>query len=115
MCLEDIRIGRFSRAYYLSTLMAAGVIAEIAPEDKNRIAIIIGSPTTGTLFFGHDPNITVLTGIPLPTAFPPILLSIKDYGEIVTGKIFGIVAAGTPTVSIWCSSFHIGEWMKQGR
>lgn len=112
MCIEDIRIGRYSRAYNISTVMGA-VAIEIVPEDKNRLCLILGAPTSGTLFWSHDPAVTVLTGIPLPTGFPPIVLNVKDHGEIVTGKVFGIISAGTPNVSVMCSSFHMGQFLRE--
>jgi len=106
MCVEDIKLGKASRAYQVSTVFGATAI-EIAPEDKHRIALVVGAPTSGTMFIGHDPNVTVLTGVPVPTNFPPIVFNVKDHGEIVTGKLFAIISAGTPSVTVLCASLHL--------
>jgi hypothetical protein len=110
MCLEDVMIGRASRAYSIATVLSAAVAVEIVPADKFRLTLIIGSPTSGTMFWSHDPNVGVLTGIPLPTAFPPIVLNVKDHGEIVTGAMFGIASAGTPSVTALMASFNPKEF-----
>ena len=113
MCMEDILIGRFSRAYTVSTVLSNTVGVQIVPVDNDRLSIVLGSPTAGTMFWSTDPGVGVLTGIPLPSGLGPVTLNVKDHGELVTGALFGIASAGTPSVTAAMASFHSREFIRQ--
>ena len=112
MCIEDVRIGRASRAALISTVLSNVTVQEILPEDKDRYAIVIGAPTSGTAFISDKADVTVLTGIPIATGQAPLVLDIKTHGEMARCKLFALASAGTPSISVLQSSFHLREWEK---
>lgn len=113
MCIEDVKIGRATRAALIATVISNATVTEILPEDRNRYAIVIGAPSAGTAFISDKSDVTVLTGIPIATGQAPLVLDIKTHGEIVRCKLFALASAGTPSMSVLYSSFHLADFERQ--
>lgn len=115
MCIEDVKIGRATRASLLPSVLSAAAVTEILPEDRDRYAIVIGAPSAGTAFISDRNDVTVLTGIPIVVGQAPLVLDIKTHGEMVRCKLFAIASAGTPSMSVLSSSFHLLDFINQKR
>ena len=111
MCIEDVRIGRATRGAVITSVLSNVAVVEILPEDSSRFAIVIGAPTAGTAFVSDKNDVTVLSGIPIAVGQSPLVLTLKEHGELVTQKLFALASAGTPSITCLYSSFHLKDFL----
>lgn len=73
---------------------------KVLNNNPNRIAIIISVVAANNVYFGLNKNIASGGGMLLTNAMPPMTLTVKDYGEIVTAEWWGIADVGATNVYV---------------
>lgn len=93
MCMEDIRLGRqtVTMEVPISLTNASQAFLE---RDLFRTVLILWPPPSGTTTFSINSPVVVDQGITVPSGSPPVVLNIKDHGDIVTRQWFAIHSAG---------------------
>lgn len=94
MCMEDYRLGRKTLSRELAFTTVATVAQQIVGGSPLRVAIILGAPIAGTLTYSTNPTPTTGRGINVGAGQPPVTLTIKEEGEIVTHQ-WWVVDDGT--------------------
>lgn len=83
MCIEDVRLGR--QASYSETLIAVGITTvPLVSAAPNRMSLVLGAPLVGTFTFSIAALGGSGIGLTLAAGMPPIILNIKDHGQMVT-------------------------------
>ena len=103
MCMEDIKLGREQHGSMVLYSVGA-TFQKILDHDDKRTCLILGSPIANTVTFGFTDGVASGNGLNLLAGQTPIILNIKDHGEIVTKAIFAIGSgAGTNGCLIYSS------------
>lgn len=83
MCMEDVRLGRVMT--YSETLVAVGVTTvPLVTGSLTRTMLVLGAPLLGTFTFSTAALGGSGIGLTLAAGMPPIILNIKDHGQMVT-------------------------------
>lgn len=99
MCFEDVKLGR--KAAFRETVVAvAGTATQLVSADARRIALIIGTSTLDNLTVSTLRSVAVGAGIGLTVGTPGLLMTIQDYGQLVTAAWFGVSDAPGQSHSI---------------
>lgn len=91
MCMEDVRIGREALTVSAGVIQAAGLVESLLlPVDPHRFAIIISAGGDGFHWVypkGFDVSLggIILRGTATYSP-PPLVLSLKDHGALVTAE-----------------------------
>ena len=93
MCCEDLKMGRATRSSARTVALAAGNNACIAPS-ASRVAIILGSGSAATIGFAPFNMSAITDGIQRGTGQVPTVMTIQEYGDLVTKGWSIFTAAG---------------------
>ncbi len=100
MCIEDIRLGRKTRA--AQTRVTLGVVSVLTVGNAfDRVSLIFSNPSAASVTFSINNPAVDGEGITIATADPPVKLNIRDDGRLVTSQWFAVAAVGTPTVDVF--------------
>jgi hypothetical protein len=100
--MEDVRMGRLEIPLEFHVTVGA-VATQIVPYDETRVSLILGSPASGSVTFGFDNLVTLVSGIIVVANQVPLQLTVQEFGRIVYGPIWGIHSVGGVAVSYWQS------------
>jgi hypothetical protein len=106
MCLQDIQLGRQTYSEQ-KTITAGSSAVELVSASPNRIALIISAPASNGVGLGFTNQVSTSNGLQLPSTQSPIILNIRDHGDIVRRQWW--VVAGTNGVSISTISTYLIE------
>lgn len=96
MCMEDVRIGR--RATFAETDVAVGVASVLlVAASPNRFSLVLGAPLVGTFTFSTNTPAVSGVGLQLTAGQPPLVLNIKDHGQMVTQNWYAICSGAGQT------------------
>lgn len=99
MCIEDIRLGRETRT--ATTSRSVGTTAvQLVQRATDRTSLLISCAVGDRITLSHDPGVTDQFGLVLHAAGSPLLLDIRQHGDIVVGPIYAVASAGTVTVGM---------------
>lgn len=107
MCMEDIRIQRKTEVAWQFLPVSNLAPVQLLPADPLRVSLILGSSSTGRVSFGNVAGIVAAQGLIINTNGAPITLSIRDYGQVVTGEWWGV--ASVANVSIFVITTRLSE------
>lgn len=100
MCMEDIRIGRETIAQELN--LTVGVTAvNIIPASADRVGLIISSGAVNSIVLGFEQSLTTAFGIRLGALALPLMLNLRDHGEVVRKSIWAIASGAGTTFTVW--------------
>lgn len=105
MCMEDVKIGRETGGNEVPYSVGASAI-QILPNDPKRTSLILSPPIANTVTFGFTNSVASGVGMNLSVNSSPIVLNIKDHGELVTKPIFAIGSGAGTNGAIWYSSLQ---------
>jgi hypothetical protein len=91
MCMEDILIGRKSRAISNYGTIRVGVATQFVPRNANRIALMLGSALTSGIYYSLDSSVNVTGhGFFVPVQSSPLIFNISQHGDLARCAWFGI-------------------------
>lgn len=94
MCMEDVRMGRETWGQYQSVAIGTTAVQLWGHADK-RVRVVLFGPRSGIATVAPTPNPTIGQGILISASDQPIILTIEDYGSILTNAWFAITDIGT--------------------
>jgi hypothetical protein len=107
MCISDWRLGRLIRSQTTSAALTVGQTL-ILPPNAQRVGVIL-SNSIGTL--GSANSATVAIGgvncFLICGALPPLSLTLKDYGDLITKQI--VLTCGTTAATIFATELFLPE------
>lgn len=99
MCMEDIRIGRKQRSSTTTMNYTSSVQKQIAGYDALRVGLILWPSNTNVYLF-PGPDVGATNGILMTTAGPPIMLNIRDHGDLCQKSWHAIPNSGTGQIPV---------------
>lgn len=72
----------------------------LVPGATNRVALLIGAPTTAAVWLSFVGPAAVGTGIRIPPGSQPLKLDAELYAEALTDEIRAITESGTENVGV---------------
>lgn len=78
----------------------SAVIAEICSNSPDRIAVIIGASTIGTIWVTQLQAGTLTTGFPITIQSGPLKLTETEFGTLVKGALFAHSPSGAATILV---------------
>ena len=100
MCFEDILLGRETKGNSQNLTIATTSTLLLSPS-PDRIAIIIGTPSTANIRIGTNPFGSFLNGILISTTSQPFMIDLVKYGDLVRRGWFAIATGGAATVTVF--------------
>jgi hypothetical protein len=82
--MEDIRIGRHTTVNLKSVALSASR-QEVFSRDARRIAVVFPPNETGAYLVHSEWTTGVGQGMPVSLATGPLILTLKDHGDLVRG------------------------------
>lgn len=82
MCCEDVKMGRASRSAQVTKEIGA-TSTPFIPGNPDRFALLIENPPSGTLTVSLESTAVSGEGITFSAAHFPLVLNIKDHGDLV--------------------------------
>lgn len=100
MCMEDIKIGRETKM--VQTPKVVGVAAAVIVQaDPLRTKLVFCSPSSGNVTLSLKEGVTAGVGLIVPTGLNPFVMSIEDFGQLVTMQWYAIGSAGGLNMSVF--------------
>lgn len=109
MCMEDFNLGRETEMSQKLVTVPNATSILLIDRNPNRVALVIGDPSASVVTISRRNDVTSGQGIHLNNGNVPMVLNIKDHGNIVTEEFYAIATAGTPTVCVWESILRKGK------
>lgn len=99
MCWQDVEIGR-QTSTKVNTYSTGAASAKILDANPFRYSLVMGAPSAGTVFYSTEAIGAGGQGITLNTGAPPMILNVKDHGDLVRHEWYarGDAAARAHTV-----------------
>ncbi len=107
MCMDDVRIGR-KEVPEVKAFPATAAVAPGLPEDSTRTALVVGNQGPNTVFLLFSQGDPLANGLPLPVGTLPLVLNVKDHGQLVTHG-FSVVCNAAQTAQVVTWSTYLGE------
>lgn len=107
MCIEDVRMGRASTSEAAVVSIGAGGVAQVAPADPYRFALVLSPPSSGSLTYSINRSPGDGEGITFHQGSSPLILTIQDAGDMVRRPWF---AYATAAVSV---AVHTSQMRKE--
>jgi hypothetical protein len=82
------------------TVTIGNASAVLLPANARRIAVLISSPISGTLWITNNTTAASGTGVSIAKLQPPTLLTIHDVGDWIQRQLNAIAPAGNETIGI---------------
>lgn len=96
MCMEDVRLGR--QAAFSEADVAVGVVSvQLLTAAPTRFSLVLGAPLVGTFTFSTTSPVVSGVGLQLTAGQPPIILNVKDHGQMVVQTWFAICSGAGQT------------------
>lgn len=92
--MEDVRMGRETWGQYQSVAIST-VAAQLWGHADKRVRVVLFGPRSGVATIAPTPSPTLGQGITMSAGDRPIVLTIEDYGSILTNQWFAITDIGT--------------------
>jgi hypothetical protein len=108
MCYEDIKIGRNTTSSQYNLTLSTNS-QQAVPADPFRTALLISNPTSGNAYLSLFPVAVAGFGWRLASGIAPLLLTLAEHGTMVRAEWQIVADAGTPTISIFCTSYPFGS------
>lgn len=86
----------------IDVLTNGNAVTPFVPADRNRVALIISGPQTGTITLGFGKDPALAAGYRMPVAAPPLMLTLRDHGPLVQCEVRAFsTAVQTITALAW--------------
>ena len=95
--MEDVRMGRDTGVATRSVTVGTTATAFVG-DSLQRVGLIISAPSATRITLSEDPNVTDLNGIALYASGTPLLLDIKQVGNVVTRRLFAVSQTASQVV-----------------
>ena len=87
MCCEDMTIGHESKSQPTVIAVPAAAV-QLVMASPNRIALVFGNPSIGAVGITTLQPTAATDGMQLTPTSPPIMLNIRDHGDLVQRSWF---------------------------
>ena len=106
MCMEDVRLGRkeMPQEHFITVTTSS---QQLLPPAPDRAALMISSALAGNLTLSINQGVVSGSGINRGAGTAPLILNVKDHGQLVTSGWWGIMDAGTEVIA--CYETMLGE------
>lgn len=103
MCMEDVKLGREMQSSITYVQVSTNSI-QLVPGDDKRTSLIFSSKPSfsavSEVTICVDPPAVADNGLMLSGYNHPIMLNLKDHGDLVTKAWYGISSLGTVPVAV---------------
>lgn len=114
MCIEDVEIGLASTGS--ESTVAIGLVDTLAiAADPNRTQLVFGPPQANTVWLTTQNAAALGVGWVLTPSSPPLVISLRDWGTLVTKQWRGIASVGAENISVAFASLNEAQFKTQKR
>ena len=89
MCMEDVRMMR-DTGVATTFVNVKTTPTMLVGDSLQRVAIIVSAPALTRITLSEDPNVIDLNGIVLYASGMPLILDIKQVGNVITRRLFAV-------------------------
>lgn len=94
MCIEDVRLGR--QSIWSENNVPVGIASgNLCAASPNRVALVFSPPLAGTVTISTISPVVSGVGFALNAGGLPLMLNIRDHGQMVTQAWFAIASVAT--------------------
>src|ERR1700730_8126027 len=99
MIIDDIKQAQNTTPFQ-TQIVVGGTFVELVGQNRNRVALIISTPNTGTLSLSMNPQQSASTGIYLAQGQYPFQVGANNETSLAFGPYWGAMIGGTQTITI---------------
>lgn len=114
MCLQDIAIGQASVGTETTVNIGLTDTQAIAA-DNARTTLVFGPPQANTVWLTTENAAALGTGFILTPTSPPLVITLRDWGSLVTKQWRGIASVGAENISVVTASLNEAQYKSKWR